>query len=283
MKEEAATDAQLRQFLLGKVEDEDRQRIESLFLTDSLMKEKVLAAEQELIDDYLEDCLSTADRKAFLSLYGDTVAQRRRLRIAKSVQQWALDQSKTPLPIPKPAISIWARLLERLRLRPVLVIPITVAAAVAIVVALVWVNSRRTERHREYLALNQELVQLNTPSSLREVPPGMSLRTLKPGSNRSIDGGSELKRGTDSSVAELRLLWMQKEDYPTYQAVLRLPGDDQSYTIPNLTIEKEDGKFIRVRIPVHRLTRGNHQIELTGISADGTRSLPEIYNFTVSE
>jgi hypothetical protein len=283
MKEEAATDAQLRQFLLGKIEDEERQRIESLFLTDSQMREKLLAAEQELFDDYLEESLSTSDREAFLSLYGDTTAQRRKLRIAKSIQEWALDQSKTPSVIPNPAISIWGRLLEQLRLKPVLVIPIAVAAAFAIIAAVVWVNSRGTERDTEYLALNQELVRLNTPASLREVPSGMSLLTLKPGSVRSVAAESELKRRPDSAVAELRLLWLQKEDYLTYQAVLRRPGGDQSYTSPNLTVQKEDGKFIRVRLPVHMLTRGNYQIELSGVSADGTKSTPEGYTFTVSE
>jgi hypothetical protein len=282
MREEAATDAQLRQFLLGKIEAEERQRIESLFLTDSLMRERVLAAEQELFDDYLEESLSTADREAFLSLYGDTAAQRRKLRIAKSVQQWALDQQRTPAFIPKPPPSLWARLLERLRLRPVLVIPIAVTAAVAIVVAIVWVNSR-SERDREYLAMNQELARLNTPASLREVLPGVPSQTLKPGSVRSVEPEPELQKQSNNSIAELRLIWMQKEEYPTYQAVLRRPGDDRSYSIPNLTVENDDGKFIRVRLPLNLLTRGNHQIELTGISADGTKSPPEVYNFTVSE
>ena len=95
MKEEAATDASLRQFLLGRVEDEERQRIESLFITDSVMRDRVLAAEQKLMDDYLEDSLSTADRESFLSLYGDTAAQRRKLRIAKSIQEWAANQPDT--------------------------------------------------------------------------------------------------------------------------------------------------------------------------------------------
>ena len=283
MKEEAATDAPLRQFLLGKVDDEERRRIESLFLTDSFMRDRIVAAEQELIDDYLENRLSTADRETFLLFYGDTAAQRRKLRIAKSIQQWAVDQPITPPVAAEPAISAWGRLLERLRLKPVLVIPITVAAAVAIVVALIWVNSRRTERHREYLAMEQELARLNTPSSVREASPGMSPLTLKPGSVRSVEPESELKRRPDIFVAELHLLWMQKEDYPNYEAVLRRLGDDQSFSIPDLTLENEDGKFIRVRLPAHMLTRGNHQIELSGVSVDGTKSPPEVYSFSVSE
>jgi hypothetical protein len=283
MKEEAATDALLRQFLLGKVEDEERERIESLFITDSHMRDRVVAAEQELIDDYLDDSLSAADRETFLSLYGDTAAQRRKLRIARSIQEWAVNQPKTPPVRPEPAISTWSRLRERLRLKPMFLIPVAVAATIAIVVAVVWVNSRRTERNRQHLAMQQELAQLNSPSTFREVPPAMPLLRLKPGSLRSVEPQPELKLRPDSSIAELRLLWMQKEDYPTYEALVRRLGDDQPYTISNLKVEMEDGKFIRVRLPAHLLTRGNYEIELGGLSADGTKSLPEVYSFTVSE
>jgi hypothetical protein len=282
MKEEAATDALLRQFLLGKVEDEERQRIESLFLTDSLMRERVLAAEQELIDDYLEDCLSRADRETFLSLYGDTAGQRRKLRIAKSIQEWAVDQQNTTPIADVVSMSVWDRLRARLPLKPVLVIPIAVMATVAIVVAFVWVNSRKTERHKHHLAVQQELTQLNTPSSLREVPPQMPQLTLKPGSLRGVDAQAELEIRPNISVVELRLLWMQ-ENYPTYRSVVRRSGDDQSYTIPNLTAENEDGNLVRIRLPARILIRGNYQVELSGVSGDGSTSPPEVYSFTVSE
>ena len=280
MKEEAATDASLRQFLLGKVGDEERQRIESLFLIDSVIKERVFAAEQELIDDYVEDRLSPADREIFLSVYGDTGAQQRKLRIAKSIQQWAANRQATPLPA-RPAVSAWGRFLEHLRLKPVLVIPIAVAAIVAVVVAIVWVNSRRTDG--EYLAMQQELARLNSPSSLREVIPETSIVMLKPGGVRGTESETELRRHPDRSVEELRLLWMQSEDYPSYRAVLHQTGVDQSFTISNLIADKENGKFIRVRLPIDKLPRGTYWIELTGIAGDGTESPPEIYGFTLSE
>ena len=63
MKEESITDALLREFLLGKINDEERERIEDLFLTDSQTKERVLALEQDLIEDYLENSL-TAGRQS---------------------------------------------------------------------------------------------------------------------------------------------------------------------------------------------------------------------------
>jgi len=278
MKEEAATDALLRQFLLGRVEDEERQHLESRFITDSLMRDQILAAEQELIDDYLEDCLSAADKEAFLSLYGDTAAKRRKLRIAESIQEWAANQPHTTPSAHEPAMSVWDWLRLRWRL---LLTPIAVAAAAAIVVAVVFVNSR-TERKKQYLAIQQELVQLNTFSSLREVPSQLFILTLKPGVVRSADPQPELTVMPDLRFVELRLPWMQEGDYPNYEAVVRRSNEDQSYTIPNLRVENEGGKVIRFRLPAHMLTRGNYQIELSGVAADGTKGPLEVYNFTVT-
>ena len=93
MKDEGLTDALLREFLLGKVNEEERERIEGLFLTDSQARERVLTAEQDLIEDYLEDGLTGEDKDLFLERYGQTPAQQRQLRINKSIKVWALRES----------------------------------------------------------------------------------------------------------------------------------------------------------------------------------------------
>ena len=49
MKEEKVSDALLRQFLLGTTDEEEREHIEGLFLTDSDLRDRVLAIEQEYI------------------------------------------------------------------------------------------------------------------------------------------------------------------------------------------------------------------------------------------
>src|ERR1044072_4912927 len=116
MKEEVLTDAVLREFLLGKVDDEEAARIESLFLTDSEAREKVLVIEQELIDDYLEDSLTAEDREKFLLRYGQTAEQRQQLRITKAIKDWALRDTEIVHPVP---VSNWSSL--RARLRPVFV------------------------------------------------------------------------------------------------------------------------------------------------------------------
>src|SRR6185436_7509139 len=105
MKEEILTDAVLREFLLGKLDDEEAARIESLFLTDSEVREKVLVIEQELIEDYLEDGLTAEDREKFLLRYGQTAAQLQQLRITKAIKDWAIRENASQT-IPT-APSIW--------------------------------------------------------------------------------------------------------------------------------------------------------------------------------
>jgi hypothetical protein len=48
-------------------------------------------------------------------------------------------------------------------------------------------------------------------------------------------------------------------------------------------IENYGGKVVRIRVPSRILSRGNNQIEVTGVAADGSKSPPEIYSFIVSE
>jgi hypothetical protein len=94
MKDETAiTDALVRQYLLGYVDDEERQRIESLFLTDSKMRERLLVIEQDLVEDYLEDFLTPADKERFLLHYAQTPKQQRKLRITKSIKDRALAEA----------------------------------------------------------------------------------------------------------------------------------------------------------------------------------------------
>ncbi|HJP92266.1 MAG TPA: hypothetical protein VJ875_09945 [Pyrinomonadaceae bacterium] len=277
---ELLTDALLREFLLGKVDEEERERIEGLFLTDSQARERVLAAEQDLIEDYLEDSLTAADRDLFLARYGQTPAQQRQLRINKSIKNWALRETASTHVVPA-KISALSHLRERLRLKSPFIIPIAITALIAIIVVAVWFSSRREQQNR-HLAIEQELAQLNTPSSLREVPPQMAPLELSPVAIRSVEQETEFKKTADTRVVELRLPWIQKERYATYQAEVRRVGDDGSFTIPNLQAEGDGEPVIRVRLPAHMLHRGHYQIQLNGIASDGSMSLPEKYQFAVS-
>ena len=278
MKEDSVTDALLREFLLGKLADADRERMEGLFLTDSATRERVLALEQDLIDDYLEDSLSQEDKERFLSRYAQTEEQRRKLRITGAIKDWAVREARAPHPA-APTVSVWSRIWTSLRLKPRFVIPIAITIVIAIVLAMVWLNSR-AER-RKHSAIEQELAELNSPASMREVPPQITVFDLRPVSVRSGQPQAELGIPIEIRFIELRLPWIQTERYSMYQAEVRRVGDREAFTISSLQVESNGRYTIRLRLPVQMLTRGDYQIKLTGVSTDGSAKSSEEYSFVV--
>jgi uncharacterized protein YggT (Ycf19 family) len=281
MSEERLTDALLREFLLGKVDEQQRERIESLFLTNSQAHERVVAAEQDLIDDYLENSLAAADRELFLARYGQTPAQQRQLRINKAIKDWALRESASTHAVPA-KISAFGQLRGRFRLRPAFVISIAVTAMIFIAIAVVWLSTRREQQER-YLAIEQELAQLNTPASLREVPPNMSLLELSPFAVRSAERETEFRKTAETQFVELRLPWIQKERYSSYRAEVSRVGGEELFKITSAQAENDGRYGIRMRLPAYRLHHGHYRVRLTGITPDGSAGLTEDYTFAVSE
>jgi len=282
MKEESMTDASLREFLLGKLADEELERVENLYLTDSQTRERVLALEQDLIEDYLENSLSEEDKERFLARYADTDEQRRKLRITKSIKDWAVTEAKASQGTAATTVSIWSRLRTRLRRQPMVFVPIAVAIALAVVLAIVWLNGQREKK--KHFAVEQELALLNSPAGVRDFPPQMIPLELRPITLRGVETPPEVNPRSENRIVELFLPWILKERYSTYRAEVHRLGDGEPFSIPNLQAENDDGGYkIRIRLPSHFLRRGSYRIQLTGISNGGSASPPEEYRFSVTE
>jgi hypothetical protein len=285
MKDEFVTDVEITRFLLGDVDDAERQRLESLFISDPESRERILVVENELIDNYLDDSLPALDRDKFVAQYGDAPQHRRKIRIAKSITDYAVAEAM-PTQMATSSNPRWRTLLSSLGPRkPKLFIPVAATLTVACVIAVVWLvrlNSRRTQENNRRAAIERELADLNTPSSLREVGPQMFSMILPPVSVRSVGPPAELMPRTEVRVVELRLVWTQKEQYLSYRAVLRRVGHTEQFTIPNLHVESSiGGSVVRVRLPAHRLTRGQYRVNVSGVAGDGAQGPVEEYTFTV--
>lgn len=281
MKEEAVSESAVRQFLLGNVDDDERRRIESLFISDSIARERILAAEQDLIDDYLDGSLTPADKQRFIEQYTADPAQRRKLRIATSIKEWATREGNATPALEPVRASLWSRLGNLLTLKPQVAISVAVTAMVVVIGLAVWLNSTVEQRNKQ-LTIQEEVVKLNVPSKLREMPPNLSSLELRPGVLRGAEQKNELVIGPDTQIGELRLLWIQKDRFPKYKAVVRRVGGrgHESMTIDDLQPE-DDGKVVRLRLPNRFLTRGAYQLELSGIPANGGAGSSDEYSFTV--
>lgn len=264
MNDETVADALLREFLLGKVTDEVRERIEGLYVTDPRARERVFAVEQDLIEDYLEGALSGDDRELFVARFAQTAEQRRKLRIGKSIKDWAMTEAKVaqtvPLAVPV-RVPIWRR--------PFLV-PIAAAILIAIVVAAFWLSGQGNHSRIE-----RELAQLNDPSNTTAVSVQ---RELTPVAVRSAGPQAELNPPPASGEVELRLHLIREDRYSSYTVMIQRVGDRESYSVQNLS-PTSDGKALRLRLPAPLLTRGLWRITVT----PGGASTSDEYQLTVGE
>jgi hypothetical protein len=272
MNDEPITDALMRKFLLGKVDDHQRDQIESRFLMDAEARENILVAEQELVEDYVEENLTTSDRDIFRAVFAQTAEQRQKIQIIEAIKQVAFDRS---LAKTRPSSSILNRHRKQLSVR--VLIPIAVTLIIAIIVGI-WLSTRPAPK----LTIEQQLAQINTAGSLREVPSQMVSLDLSPVTVRGGERQVELKQ-SNLRIIELRLPWIQKERYSTYQAELRRLGDTRTYTIRNLHADTEADYIIRLRLPANILTRGTYQIQLDGIAGGATTGSTEEYLFSIAE
>ncbi len=280
MNERPMTKELARRFLLGAVSDSERQQIERLFMSNPETKERILIAEDELVEEYLEGSLSESDSATFLEIYAHEPRQRRKFRIAASIREYALleaqrDRARTSIVQKLRGFisSPWSR--ERR-----FYIPIAVSA-VLLVVAAMWLIQWNNQKERDTnlrLALERELTELNSISTLSKDHPQMLAVMVPPVSLRSIHPPSEVASRSAYRIIELQLLWTQREEPQSYAAVLRRVGGSEAFTIPNLHAEKNfAGKVVRLRLPAQSLARGHYEIGLSGIPNGPT----EQYDFAV--
>ena len=219
------------------------------------------------------------DSDKFLAQYGHAPEQQRRLRISRSIRDYAASEAKlgqTP-----PAIAKRRAFLSQLTPRnPTLFIPIAATVTIACIIGIVWLVRSNNRR----VTIERELAELNAQPYLRENSSQFVSLVLTPVSVRSVGSETKLTPPPDIRVVELDLLWIQKEQYPNYYVLLRRVGTNQEFAVSGLHIERSptSGNLIRVRLSNHHLGDGIYQVTLTGVGTDGAASEVEEYSFVVA-
>jgi hypothetical protein len=107
--------------------------------------------------------------------------------------------------------------------------------------------------------------------------------SLPPVTLRSVQPPAEVKLASIYPIIELRLLWPQKEESPSYEVVVRRVGSSERFTVPDLHLAKDHGQsIVRLRLPPQNLVPGLYQITLTGAATGGATAPTEEYTFTVA-
>jgi hypothetical protein len=278
MAELTTEDLRMRQFLLGELDEKEREELEQLVLSEGNTRDKLSMAEDDLIEEYLEGSLQGDARERFLCEFLSIPHQRNKLRIAKSLRRFAREGELEPVeahPVPEPHALPFYR-------NPLVYVPAAAAVVVAVTIGAVWYaqyrgNIARENRRQE---IERELAQLNRAGEPNLPVDQVSTIIVLPFSPRSVVASSS--SNLQSRVLELWLIPGTGQS-ETYEALLEKVGSQDKFRIPNLRLQERasNAKAVRLKIPTHLLTPGTYKVRLTGLSADGKTASPSEYNFEI--
>lgn len=116
MRNTPIDDALLRQYLLGELAPEEQRRLEERLLFDRQLVERLLLAEEDLLDGYVSEELSPHERERFESYFLAAPERRRKLRLARALRRYiAHNPTESPMAKPEPAPTLGERLLAWLK------------------------------------------------------------------------------------------------------------------------------------------------------------------------
>ena len=233
----------LRSYLLGRLEDDVRERVEGqLFSDDSIFWERLCIEEEELVDEYAAGSLDDETQRAFERHFLCTAERRGKLAFVRALRAHLERHTHRDN-----HLSSWLR-------RPVLVPAWSLAAAAALIAAIPAGMFALSGRHaREHTVT----------------------ASVHPGLVRSAGGVVDRVRLTPGC----RLLQLRldpgRSEYLEYQATLYEVEGQELWSQRRLTIAKTDGRATAtMTVPCELVPEGDYYVRLHGLTAAGGGAKP---------
>jgi len=287
----------LRRYLLGELSPEDQLSLELELMTDNHTFEQLSVAEDELVEEYLEDSLSPREKERFETHFLSTPERRQALKLTKALRRYVAAHKRAS------KVPFWESLLALLHLQPAFLKHALSAVIVLAVVGGAW-SARQAWRS------SQEIAQLRSQQTTTQVQLQDLRRQLTEQRSRNLELDEKLQRqeaqgsvtkpepvavqqptlvafaltrgivrdaGTlrravvpsGASLVELRLD-LVAPDYPSYRAVLQDAAGEEIITQNKLkAIKVGDRHLVFVTLPESLVPRGDYSLKLSGRSATG--------------
>lgn len=270
--------ARLKQFLLDNLSEKETEEIGLQIISDEDFEEKMMFAEESLIEDFLEDSLSSEEKELFFSNF---LTCQERIEI---LEETALMKKYAQTHFVKKINEIneinstgFFQILKNfvaLNLRPIAAVLI-----ILLIVGVVWrvfiydTNGGLTQIEKDYAALNQK--DLSSPTETAN----FSNKSLVAGTFRDNNSAAKLNIENLTENILFRLA-LPSETAKETNYNLELINDRQTiFRQNNLRIyQNQNGQEIKVILPKSVLPKGQSQIRLTNAS---DLALSVVYNFTI--
>jgi hypothetical protein len=246
---------EVKQYLLGNLPEKSRERLERRVLNEAEINEEVLAAEDELIDQYLVGRLDAEERRQFESYFLLPNERRRKLRFGRTLRAY-LDSVAATGANQDVANGTLVR-LRWLTIRPVLAASLFLIICFGVLGTVWLINHARTGNNR-ILAI-----------------------TLDPGSSRASGGKIQRIEMPASYDAVEVQLEMGSNEYGSYE--VELLRERQSVTsYKSLHVQNKAGRSVLVVvIPANVLSPGDYALKLSGATNSGQIEFKDEYQLRV--
>ena len=258
--------AEIRQFLLGTPSEDARRTLEERLMTEEGFMEELTLAEGELIDDYVAERLSAAERAEFERHFLSTEERRQQLRFTQSLSRYANAQplavataadvaesgaTREPSPRAAPTFgerlqAFWVGLSAPTRAGMAL-------ACVAVIVGAVWLR--------------------------RPPPTAFPALTLAPGSGERATGVEppQAKLPLGGGLRLVLTLPAGSDSAVEYRAKLQT----RTGALEPVEVIGRDERSVTTVVPESLLPRGRYAIRLYAVGADKPEREVDSYLFDV--
>ena len=265
----------IRKYLLGELDEYEREQLEQRVITNPDYKEEVLIMEEELLQEFVNGTLSATELDSFMKVYSSSPAQRRKVKIAQALNKYAIEHAAVAQP--GAAQKSWTRSLIELfrtknRFRQFSLAGLLTILAVGGAVLVYWLMSREGRANYEaLLKLNQphsEILQPDTSVVSVSLPPLLFRGTGEP---RKVAITKETR------TVQLRLP-APAGGTNLFRATLKDSAAAEVFSLKDLRPRQIDQRsMLVIQIPAQMLAPQDYQLEISEKTADGNYDIPATY------
>jgi hypothetical protein len=269
----------IRQYLLGELDEHEREQLERRVITNPDYKQQVLITEEDLLDEFVNGTLSPHELESFTRMYSSSPAQRRKVKIAQALNRYALEHSPV---VPQMAHRSWARSLIELFSSKNRFHQFSLAALILVLavgsVLIYWLIAHMWSTD------SYALRQLNQPNSEILQPSGSVVSvSLPPLLFRGTGENQDITITKQTQTVQLRLPDPSSGTY-WFQAVLKDSERAEVFRLEDLRARQIDQHFVLVlQIPARMLKAQDYELLISEKRADGSYEPPSIYPVQVTE
>lgn len=256
--------AKLKQFLLGSSSEPDSEEIGVRIITDRNFDEKMSFAEEELIEDFLDDALTAEEKELFYANFLTTPERIELLEETALLREYAqtnFTKTSENLTEEKKSGSFFESL--RLFLSSNLLRPIAAVLIILVIGAVVWRvavydASGLSQIEKDYAALNAR--DLNNAPEIAN----LTNQSLAAGTFRDTDSTAKLNGANLTENVLFRLALPPETPKDRLFNLELVKGGQTVFKQTGLRVyQNQNGQELKVILPKTVLSKGSYQIKLS--------------------